>query len=106
VEHAVLNPEIGCTTCHVDRHQTFFGERCIACHGVATWQVPGFRHPSARSRLCAECHQPPPSHLMGHWQMVDQTLTGQWDATVELCWRCHTTDHWNNIVGVGFYKHH
>jgi hypothetical protein len=73
---------------------------------VVTWRVPGFRHPSPRSRLCAECHQPPPSHLMGHFQMVDQALTGQGDATVEQCWRCHTTDHWNNVVGVGFYKYH
>jgi hypothetical protein len=43
---------------------------------------------------------------MGHFVMVDRTITGQRDATVEQCWRCHTTDHWNNIKDVGFYKHH
>jgi len=43
---------------------------------------------------------------MMHFQMVDQMVTGQSAATVEQCWRCHTTDHWNNIVGVGLYKHH
>src|SRR5262245_43874935 len=32
--------------------------------------------------------------------------SGADDATIEQCWRCHTTDHWNNIVGVGLYKHH
>ena len=101
-----LNPDIACATFHVDRHQTLLGGRCVECHGVETWNVPGYRHPSPRSRLCAECHAPPPSHLMMHFQMVDQTLTGQSDATVEQCWRCHTTDHWNNIKGVGFYKHH
>lgn len=106
MEHAVLNPAAGCGTCHIDRHQTFFGDRCETCHGVETWQVTGFRHPSPRSRLCAECHQPPPSHGMMHFQMVDQMITQQWDATVEQCWRCHTTDYWNNIVGVGSYKHH
>jgi hypothetical protein len=43
---------------------------------------------------------------MMHFQMVDQMVTQQWDVTVEQCWRCHTTDHWNNIVGIGYYKHH
>jgi len=47
---------------------------------------------------------------MMHFQMVDRAVTGQRDATVEQCGRCHTTDHWNNIwnniVGVGFCKHH
>jgi hypothetical protein len=28
----------------------------------------------------------------------------RWDATVEHYWRCHTTDHWNNIVGIGFFE--
>ncbi len=106
MEHGVLNPEVGCPTCHVDRHQTFFGDRCTECHIVDTWNVRGFRHPSPRSRLCAECHALPPSHLMMHFQMVDQGITGQRDATVDQCWRCHATDHWNNIIGVGIYKHH
>jgi hypothetical protein len=43
---------------------------------------------------------------MMHFQMVDQAVTGQRDATVSQCWRCHTTDHWKNIVGVGLYEHH
>lgn len=106
MEHAILDPMVGCGTCHVDRHQTFFGDRCEVCHRVETWKVAGFRHPSPQSRVCAECHQPPPSHLMMHFQMVDQMVTQQWDVTVEQCWRCHTTNHWNNIVGIGSYKHH
>lgn len=43
---------------------------------------------------------------MMHFQMMDQAVTGERTAKVEQCWRCHTTDHWNNIVGVGLYKHH
>jgi hypothetical protein len=84
MQHAVLNPAIGCATCHVDRHQTFFGDRCVACHNVATWHLRDFRHPSARSKVGAACHQPPPSHLLGHFQMLDQALTGQADAAQYL----------------------
>ena len=106
MEHAVLNPDATCVGCHVDRHQSVLGERCTECHGVETWRIAGFRHPSPNSRLCVECHQAPPSHFMMHFAMVDQALTGQRDAAVSQCWRCHTTDHWTNIVGVGLYKHH
>jgi hypothetical protein len=106
MDHAVLNPDVACTACHVDRHQTYFGDRCAECHGLETWRVAGFRHPPPRSKVCTECHAAPPSHYMMHFQMVDVALTRQRGATVDQCWRCHTTDHWNNIKGVGFYKHH
>lgn len=106
MEHGVLDPEVTCVRCHVDRHQGVLGDRCTECHGVETWRIAGFRHPSAGSRLCAECHQPPASHLMMHFEMVDRTITGQTDAVVGQCWRCHTTDHWNNIKNLGFYEHH
>jgi hypothetical protein len=106
MEHAALNPEIACSVCHVDRHRGFFGDGCRDCHGVDTWTVVGFRHPSPRSRLCAECHRAPLSHAMMHFEMVDRAVTGQRNAVVEQCWRCHTTDSWNNIVGVGQYEHH
>jgi len=106
MEHGVLDARVSCTSCHVDRHQALFGPGCSDCHQVDRWKVDGFRHPSPASRLCSECHQAPPSHSMMHFEMVDRRMTGQVDATVEQCWRCHTTDHWNNIVGVGFYKHH
>jgi hypothetical protein len=38
--------------------------------------------------------------------MVDQAVTGRRGAKIEQCWQCHTAGQWNNIVGVGFYKHH
>jgi len=41
-----------------------------------------------------------------HFVMMDQAVTGRHGAKAEQCWQSHTTDHWNNIVGVGFYKHH
>ena len=106
MEHDMLGSQVACTGCHADRHQTLFGDRCLDCHGVREWSVPGFRHPPAASRLCVECHRAPPSHFMMHFEMVDRRVTGQRDAVVEQCWRCHTTDHWNNIVGVGLYQHH
>ena len=106
MQHNLIDPSVTCAGCHVDRHQTLLGDRCADCHQVTEWKVAGFRHPSPASRLCVECHRAPPSHFMMHFAMVDRTITGLRDATVEQCWRCHTTDHWNNIVGVGMYKHH
>jgi hypothetical protein len=106
MEHRILRSEIVCATCHVDRHQARLGTACATCHLTETWKVAGYRHPSTRSRGCFECHQPPPSHLMMHFEMMDRMVTGQWDATVDQCYRCHTTDHWNHIKDVGFLKHH
>lgn len=106
MEHAVLQPEVACTACHFDRHQARLGTACATCHATDTWKVAGYRHPSPRSYACFECHQPPPSHLMMHFQMMDRAATGQGDATVDQCFRCHTTDHWNNIKDLGFLKHH
>lgn len=106
MDHKVLADSVVCTACHVDRHQAMLGSSCRACHGTDAWAVAGYTHPSERSFDCAECHQPPPSHLMEHFDMVDRRLTGQLGAKVEECWRCHLPNHWNQIRGLGFYKHH
>lgn len=106
MEHAVVAADVPCGQCHVDRHQARLAARCTDCHGVETWKVAGFRHPAPGSMACVQCHAEPPSHRMMHFQMVDQSVTGQRDATVTQCWRCHTTDHWKNIVGVSLYEHH
>jgi hypothetical protein len=106
MEHRLLRPDVGCAACHVDRHQERFGDICGTCHLTETWKVAGYRHPPARSTACFECHAPPPSHWMMHFEMMDRRVTGQADATVDQCHRCHTTDHWNNIKGVGFFVHH
>ena len=106
MDHARLRPDMPCLSCHVDRHGSRLGEACTTCHGVERWAVAGYRHPSAASTLCWECHAAPPSHLMMHFEMVDRAVTRQADARVDQCWRCHLPDAWNDIRGVGQYKHH
>ena len=103
-EEALLN----CATCHQtkDRHRGLFGNDCAQCHGTAKWTLPEFRHPSPLSQSCAQCHQAPPSHYMMHFQMIDQAICGQPNAKVNQCFLCHQTTSWNDIKGVGFYKHH
>jgi hypothetical protein len=103
-EEALLN----CATCHQtkDRHRGLFGTDCAQCHGTTKWTLPEFRHPSAVSQSCAQCHQAPPSHYMMHFQMIDQKICGQPNAKVNQCFLCHQTTAWNDIKGVGFYKHH
>ena len=103
-EEALLN----CATCHStkDRHRGFFGNDCAQCHGTAKWTLPEFRHPSPLSQSCAQCHRAPPSHYMMHFQMIDQAICGQPNAKVNQCFLCHQTTSWNDIIGVGYYKHH
>lgn len=99
---------LDCRSCHAfrDIHQTFFGRECADCHGVDTWKIAGYLHPSPRSEECAQCHNPPPSHRMMHFAMMDQGITGQRGARVEQCYACHLTDAWNEIKGVGWFKMH
>lgn len=99
---------LDCNGCHSNRepHRTLFGHDCQDCHNVSAWRVAGYRHPSPRSQECVQCHQPPPSHTMMHFEMVSQTVAGQHHARVEQCYLCHQTDAWNDIRGVGWYKHH
>lgn len=96
-----------CAACHAvrDPHGKLFGEACNSCHAMDTWNISDFRHPGTTSMTCAECHRPPPSHLMMHFVMVSKVLAGK-DASVDQCYACHTTDSWNNIRGKGFYDHH
>ncbi len=97
-----------CATCHKtkDRHMGLLGTNCAQCHGTTKWTIPKFRHPSPVSQSCAQCHQAPPSHYMMHFQMIDQKICGQPNAKVNQCFLCHQTTAWNDIRGVGFYKHH
>lgn len=110
-----LNPDItaseavlNCAACHAneDRHVTLFGKDCAQCHSTSQWTVPEFRHPSPRSMDCAQCHQAPPSHYMGHFHMVSMKVAGKPHAEVSQCFKCHQTTSWNDIKGVGWYKHH
>lgn len=99
---------LDCASCHDrrDPHFKHFGSDCAQCHSFETWKVPGYRHPSPRSTECVQCHQAPPSHFMQHFSMVSQKMADKPKARVDQCFECHNTTSWNDIVGVGFYKHH
>lgn len=112
MDHEVLltrpGTQLDCASCHatVDPHRENFGRACQACHVTDSWEVPPFQHPSSRSTRCADCHNAPPSHLMEHFSMVSQRVARRPDASVTQCAACHHTTSWNEIVGVGWYKHH
>ena len=99
---------LNCAGCHDRRDPHFkrFGSDCAQCHGLETWIIAGYQHPSSRSKECVQCHQPPPSHFMEHFSMVSQKFAGKEHANVDECFECHNTTSWNDIVNVGFYKHH
>jgi hypothetical protein len=99
---------LNCAVCHStkDRHRELFGNDCASCHGTTKWTVPEFRHPSPVSESCAQCHQAPPSHYMMHFKMISMSIARMEKAEVNQCFLCHQTTSWNDIKGVGFYKHH
>lgn len=99
---------LDCASCHSnqDPHRQLFGRGCADCHATSTWQIANFLHPSPTSRDCAQCHQAPPSHYMEHFRMVSMTVAGQHNAQVNQCYLCHRTNSFNDIKGVGWYKHH
>jgi hypothetical protein len=103
-----LEATLNCAKCHAnkDPHFKLFGQDCARCHATAQWTIPEFRHPSPHSTDCAQCHQAPPSHYMGHFHMVSMKVAGKPHARVDQCYQCHQTTAWNDIKGVGFYKHH
>lgn len=118
--HTQISPvemTLNCATCHATKepHTGLFGPQCAHCHETQQWTIPAFQHPSSGSFDCAQCHQAPPSHYMEHFTMVSKPVAGQTDtevaqccgpAQVSQCFRCHQTTSWNDIKGVGWYKHH
>lgn len=103
-EEAALN----CMTCHgtKDKHRGVMGTDCASCHTTTQWTIAEFQHPSPRSVNCSQCHQPPKSHLMEHFKMVSAKIAKKPKARVNECYSCHETTAWNDIAGVGWYKHH
>ena len=98
-----------CATCHAndDQHFTLFGNDCVQCHRLDTWNIAAFRHPSTQSRDCVQCHQAPPSHyMMNHFKQISARVAGKPHAKVEQCYACHQTTSWNDIKRAGWYKHH
>jgi hypothetical protein len=43
---------------------------------------------------------------MGHFHMVSAKVARRPHARVNQCHLCHQTTSWNDIKGVGWYKHH
>ena len=103
-----LEASLSCSACHSkeDQHFGLFGLDCGQCHSSEKWTLPEFRHPSAKSRDCAQCHQAPPSHYKMHFKMVSAKVARQPRAKVEQCFKCHRTTAWTDIPGIGHYKHH
>lgn len=103
-----LEATLHCAACHAnkDRHVKLFGQDCASCHATTQWTIPEFRHPSPRSTDCAQCHLAPPSHFMEHFAMISRKVASQPRAQVSQCYLCHQTTSWNDIRGVGWYKHH
>lgn len=108
---------LNCMGCHAtkDPHLGFFGKDCAQCHGTTKWSIAGYQHPSPNVSTCAQCHKAPPSHYMMHFDMISKKVAGQEDVKVKACcgvvqvrecYRCHQTTVWNDIIGVGYYKHH
>lgn len=99
---------LDCVSCHTrqDPHFGLMGQDCVACHATESWNLAAFRHPSPASRDCAQCHQAPPSHYMGHFKMVSARVARKPHADVSQCFECHRTTAWTDIPGIGHYKHH
>lgn len=106
-EHPLIST-LNCVSCHAtrDRHQGLFGTSCLSCHETNSWRIAEYKHPSPNSRNCVQCHQAPPSHYMEHFEMVSMRVAGKEHANVKQCFLCHQTTSWNDIKGVGWYKHH
>lgn len=105
---SLLEASLDCAACHgtKDKHNGLFGKDCASCHATKQWTIPSFQHPSVRSILCNQCHQAPPSHYMEHFAMVSQKVAKQENVLVSQCYVCHQTTSFNDIKGVGYYKHH
>lgn len=112
-----LEKTLNCVSCHAnqDRHRTLLGTDCSSCHATDKWGITAYRHPSPTSRECSQCHQAPPSHYMMHFEMISKKVanTGATpdsgccgSVKVSQCYACHQTTSWNDIKGVGWYKHH
>ena len=108
IDSSTAREALNCAGCHdrQDPHLKRFGSDCAQCHGLESWIISDYQHPSARSKECVQCHQPPPSHFMGHFSMVSQKFAGKETARVDECFECHNSTSWNDIVNLGYYKHH
>jgi len=96
MDHTILSGKIQCTQCHTDIHNGLFGSGCRECHGIRTWDVPGFRHPPVDRKNCSRCHTVPHSHRdRAFWEKIERSY-GETSEVIapEDCWRCHTIRDW------------
>ncbi len=102
MDHALLNENLLCTQCHLDPHEGLFGQDCRGCHGISTWRIAGFQHPSEKKRQCSRCHRPPRSHLdEGFWRRIMEEHQGKSKFRMlesrDHCWGCHITHRWSHL---------
>ncbi len=101
MDHTLLNGELLCSQCHLDPHEGLFGEECRECHGIETWRIQTFNHPSEQVSYCNRCHRPPFSHRDPDiWALMqkqhEQAMGVQLDSPKE-CWRCHVVHDWRHL---------
>lgn len=108
LDRGINDTALDCASCHStkDRHAGLMGNDCAQCHNFDNWTIDAFQHPSASNTECNQCHQAPPSHYMEHFKMISQGVARKPRAVVVDCFECHQTTSWNDIEGIGFYKHH
>lgn len=95
---------LDCASCHRNRepHRDPFGRECGTCHETSSWRIAGFLYASPASKECAQRHQAPLSHYMMHFQMIDMARSMH-RSTSASC--AIGTVSWNDIKGVGWFKH-
>lgn len=105
MDHTLLNPDLICSQCHFDPHSGLFGPDCRECHGITTWNIEGFQHPSKERRQCQRCHKAPQSHQAAGFkkrimQMHEKVFPGEDAIIIKDCWRCHITHDWRHLLMV------
>jgi hypothetical protein len=103
MNHTVLNEALSCTMCHYDPHEKLFGSNCRTCHGISTWKIKGYKHPSSQGRNCNRCHRAPQSHQdENFWKEIEASQPHLVDKKNVLspndCWKCHTTHAWPHLT--------
>ena len=97
MKHAILNAELRCTKCHFDQHEGLFGQECRQCHGIKSWKIKNYQHPSNESQKCNLCHKAPRYHYDDrYWQMMIEEMQKK-TVKPDQCWQCHTIYHWSHL---------
>jgi hypothetical protein len=102
MDHTLLHADLSCSDCHLDPHQGLFGRQCRQCHGMTTWNVPGYHHPSIERGNCIRCHRPPFSHAdEDTFERLRERHTSRTGAGKQVrmqdCWECHVTHDWRHL---------